>query len=156
MYHGSAGWCTQPSILRYAVECRDSQRKKKLVLGFCFSFPLEQTARDSGTLIKWVKGFENAGVEGRNVVELLQDAFHRKVCPAPCQVSHIPDARLCGPGWSSSARRGNDVVNHHQDITSVCMFRDSDRSVGRGLLAAGVVCLQTWQSLPHQFDGRKS
>jgi len=50
------------------------------VLGFCFSFPLEQTARDSGTLIKWVKGFENAGVEGRNVVELLQDAFHRKVC----------------------------------------------------------------------------
>ena len=56
--------------------------KKKLVLGFCFSFPLEQTARDSGTLIKWVKGYENSGVEGRNVVELLQDAFHRKVCPA--------------------------------------------------------------------------
>jgi len=54
------------------------------VLGFCFSFPLEQTARDSGTLIKWVKGFENAGVEGRNVVELLQDAFHRKVCIATC------------------------------------------------------------------------
>ena len=57
---------------------RDTHGKKKLVLGFCFSFPLEQTARDGGTLIKWVKGFENAGVEGRDVVELLQDAFHRK------------------------------------------------------------------------------
>ncbi len=60
--------------------CRDAHQKKKLVLGFCFSFPLEQTARDSGTLIKWVKGFDNAGVEGRDVVELLREAFHRKAC----------------------------------------------------------------------------
>ena len=50
------------------------------MLGFCFSFPLEQTARDSGTLIKWVKGFDNAGVEGHDVVELLREAFQRKVC----------------------------------------------------------------------------
>ena len=50
------------------------------MLGFCFSFPLEQTARDSGTLITWVKGFDNAGVEGRDVVELLREAFNRKAC----------------------------------------------------------------------------
>ena len=80
---------------RRIANCRDTHGKKKLVLGFCFSFPLEQTARDSGTLIKWVKGYENAGVEGRNVVELLQDAFHRKVCgPESAMYHSMVPARL--------------------------------------------------------------
>ena len=52
-----------------------------MILGFCFSFPVEQTARDVGTLIKWVKGFDNPEVVGRDVVQLLRDAIQRKVRP---------------------------------------------------------------------------
>lgn len=50
-----------------------------MILGFCFSFPTRQTAIDRGTLIKWVKGFSNPGAEGEDVMQLLRDAFHRKV-----------------------------------------------------------------------------
>jgi hexokinase len=50
-----------------------------MILGFCFSFPTRQTAIDHGTLIKWVKGFTNPGAEGEDVMQLLRDAFHRKV-----------------------------------------------------------------------------
>ena len=50
-----------------------------MILGFCFSFPTQQTAIDHGTLIKWVKGFTNPGAEGQDVMKLLRDAFHRKV-----------------------------------------------------------------------------
>jgi hexokinase len=47
-------------------------------LGFTFSFPVQQTGIASGTLIKWTKGFSTTGVEGNNVVQLLQDAFTRE------------------------------------------------------------------------------
>ncbi len=54
-------------------------KRRKMVLGFCFSFPIEQTAIDAGTLIKWVKGFTNSGAVGKDIMQLLRDAFHRKV-----------------------------------------------------------------------------
>ena len=53
-----------------------------MTLGFCFSFPVDQTERDAGTLIKWVKGFDNPEVVGKDVVQLLRDALHRQVCAA--------------------------------------------------------------------------
>jgi hexokinase len=61
-------------------ECRRFRPgRRKMILGFCFSFPTQQTAIDHGTLIKWVKGFTNPGAEGEDVMKLLRDAFHRKV-----------------------------------------------------------------------------
>lgn len=47
-------------------------------LGFTFSFPVNQTALASGTLIKWTKGFTAAGVENNDVVALLDKALKRK------------------------------------------------------------------------------
>ncbi len=47
-------------------------------MGFTFSFPVNQTALNAGSLIKWTKGFCASGVEGNDVVQLLQDSFHRK------------------------------------------------------------------------------
>lgn len=44
-------------------------------MGFTFSFPVQQTAINRGTLIKWTKGFTASGVEGQDVVELLNKAF---------------------------------------------------------------------------------
>lgn len=50
-------------------EARDS-------LGFTFSFPVQQVRIDSGKLISWTKGFTASGVEGEDVVKLLQVAFN--------------------------------------------------------------------------------
>lgn len=41
-------------------------------LGFTFSFPIEQTSLNSGTLVVWNKDFAASGVIGEDVVALLQ------------------------------------------------------------------------------------
>jgi hypothetical protein len=48
------------------------------VVGFTFSFPVNQTAVDAGTLIEWTKGFSASGVVGADVMELLAAACARK------------------------------------------------------------------------------
>jgi len=47
-------------------------------LGFTFSFPIKQTGIASGMLIHWTKEFTAKGVEGKDVVKLLNDALERK------------------------------------------------------------------------------
>lgn len=49
-----------------------------LPLGFTFSFPCKQDGLTKGLLIKWTKGFNSAGVNGKNVVELLQAAIKKR------------------------------------------------------------------------------
>ena len=51
---------------------------EKRDLGFTFSFPVEQTGIAAGKLLKWTKGFSASGVEGRDVVKLLDDALRRQ------------------------------------------------------------------------------
>ncbi|XP_005988265.1 hexokinase-2 [Latimeria chalumnae] len=48
-----------------------------LPLGFTFSFPCQQNNLDEGILLKWTKGFNATGCEGKNVVALLKEAIHR-------------------------------------------------------------------------------
>ncbi|KAG7232247.1 hypothetical protein INR49_009529 [Caranx melampygus] len=61
-------------------EFLDSQNLKgqTLPLGFTFSFPCEQKEIDKSILIRWTKGFNCSGVEGRDVVQLLKEAIHRR------------------------------------------------------------------------------
>ena len=47
-------------------------------IGFTFSYPVQQTAINSGRLIAWTKGFTSAGVVDRDVVELLRLACERR------------------------------------------------------------------------------
>ncbi|XP_074312495.1 hexokinase-1-like [Silene latifolia] len=47
-------------------------------LGFTFSFPVMQTSIDSGTLIKWTKGFSIDDSVGQDVVEELTKALRKK------------------------------------------------------------------------------
>jgi len=54
---------------------------EKVNLGFTFSFPVKQTAINSGFLIKWTKEFTARGVEGKNIVGLLNEALKRKEMP---------------------------------------------------------------------------
>jgi hexokinase len=51
---------------------------ESLKLGFTFSFPVEQTALNKGTLLTWTKGFSATNAQGRDVVKMLQDALDRK------------------------------------------------------------------------------
>ena len=50
----------------------------KLPLGFTFSFPVDQKSLISGTLIRWTKDFSATGAVGKDVVQLLRQAFIRQ------------------------------------------------------------------------------
>jgi len=47
-------------------------------LGLTFSFPIDQTSIDSGTLNRWTKGFTASGVVGVDVCKLMNEALARK------------------------------------------------------------------------------
>lgn len=52
-----------------------------LPLGFTFSYPASQDAINEGFLQRWTKGFDIDGVEGENVVPMLQKAIALKQVP---------------------------------------------------------------------------
>ncbi|KAL1956592.1 hypothetical protein VTO42DRAFT_7003 [Malbranchea cinnamomea] len=52
-----------------------------LPLGFTFSYPATQDYIDHGILQRWTKGFDIDGVEGKDVVPLLEAALARKGLP---------------------------------------------------------------------------
>jgi hexokinase len=45
------------------------------VVGFCFSFAMEQAALNIGKLLCWSKGFTVEGVLGKDVVQLLSGGY---------------------------------------------------------------------------------
>ncbi|KFK39983.1 hypothetical protein AALP_AA3G314700 [Arabis alpina] len=51
------------------------EQGRKREIGFTFSFPVHQTSIDSGTVIRWTKGFKVSGMEGKNVVACLNEAM---------------------------------------------------------------------------------
>jgi hexokinase len=53
-------------------------RKRAYDLAFTFSFPVEQTDIAAGKLIVWTKGFTSTGVEGKDIVTLLNQALRRR------------------------------------------------------------------------------
>ncbi len=66
-----------------------------LHLGFTFSFPCDQTSIKSAKLLRWTKGFNCEGVEGEDVVKLLQDAIERRgvgTVAREFEISNYPSA----------------------------------------------------------------
>ncbi|XP_053893321.1 hexokinase-3 isoform X2 [Malaclemys terrapin pileata] len=53
-------------------------RRTDFELGFSFPFSCRQTRLDQSYLISWTKRFKCPGVEGRDVVELLQSAINKQ------------------------------------------------------------------------------
>ncbi|XP_026528609.1 hexokinase-1 [Notechis scutatus] len=53
-------------------------KDKKLPVGFTFSFPCRQSKLDEGVLITWTKRFKASGVEGADVVNLLNKAIKKR------------------------------------------------------------------------------
>ncbi|PNH69880.1 hypothetical protein VD0002_g625 [Verticillium dahliae] len=56
-------------------------KDQKLPLVFTFSYPATQNYIDEGILQRWTKGFDIDGVEGKNVVPLLDAALKSKGVP---------------------------------------------------------------------------
>ncbi|KAK5959980.1 glucokinase PWA37_002816 [Arxiozyma heterogenica] len=50
---------------------------ESLRLGFTFSYPVDQTSLNSGTLIRWTKGFNIPDTVGKDVVRLYQDQLNQ-------------------------------------------------------------------------------
>lgn len=81
-----------------------------VLLGLTFSFPVEQTALDSGKILTWTKGFSAKNAIGNDVVKLLQDAFDRKHMHVKC-VALVNDV---GVGYS--CERGSRVDEDLQTV----------------------------------------
>ena len=69
------------SVARFVGETLDAGAD--YTLGFIFAFPMDQTGARSGRLIKWTKEFAFSGVEGQDVVRLLEDAIGRETDALP-------------------------------------------------------------------------
>ncbi|KAI8363889.1 hypothetical protein BD560DRAFT_403766 [Blakeslea trispora] len=52
--------------------------EEALSLGVCWSFPVDQTAVDRGTILRMGKGFILKNTEGRDLTDMFHEAFERK------------------------------------------------------------------------------
>ncbi|ODV96892.1 hypothetical protein PACTADRAFT_48688 [Pachysolen tannophilus NRRL Y-2460] len=80
----------------------------KLKLGFTFSFPVDQTSLDSGTLIRWTKGFNIEDCVGKDIVQLLQS--HLDLLKIPVSVAALANdtvGTLLSRAYSAGAVAGD-------------------------------------------------
>uniref|UniRef100_A0A674IE67 Hexokinase-2 n=1 Tax=Terrapene triunguis TaxID=2587831 RepID=A0A674IE67_9SAUR len=75
---------TGTRLFDHVAEClgdfmeKQQIKDKKLPVGFTFSFPCRQSKLDEGILITWTKRFKASGVEGADVVKLLNKAIKKR------------------------------------------------------------------------------
>ncbi|XP_001380610.1 hexokinase-1 isoform X2 [Monodelphis domestica] len=73
-----------PELFDHVAECLGNFMEKKkikdknLPIGFTFSFPCRQTKINEAVLITWTKRFKVSGVEGSDVVQLLNKAIKKR------------------------------------------------------------------------------
>lgn len=121
---------------------RSSIREREApIVGFCFSFPVQQTAVDAGRLLRWTKGFENPGAVGKDPAILLADAFRRKVLhgsdpPLSCECTW-QTRPACNPVTPSAQQQPNTLRHgtprrvlvadnertHHLDMANFPMLK---------------------------------
>lgn len=65
-------------IKGFIREEKSASQSERYNLGFTFSFPVKQTAVNSGRLIHWTKGFTVRGAVGKDVVALLDRALRKE------------------------------------------------------------------------------
>ncbi|XP_036379241.1 hexokinase-1 isoform X1 [Megalops cyprinoides] len=77
--HGSGA-----RLFDHVAEClgdfmeKQKIKDKKLPVGFTFSFPCAQSKLDEAVLLTWTKRFKASGVEGMDVVKLLNKAIKKR------------------------------------------------------------------------------
>ncbi|KAI0394847.1 hexokinase [Xylariaceae sp. FL0594] len=73
--------CLKQFVDTHRDEARTGFGQGKIPLGFTFSYPATQNYIDEGILQRWTKGFDIEGVEGENVVPMLEAALERHGVP---------------------------------------------------------------------------
>lgn len=74
LFHWVAG-AVERFLQQHFPESTSREKRETFNLGFTFSHAVQQSGVNSGTLIRWSKGFDIDGVVGKDVCALLQDAF---------------------------------------------------------------------------------
>merc|ERR1719511_184447 len=94
-----------------------------LPLGFTFSFPLRQEGLAKGRLVTWTKGFNCAGVEGEDVVALLQQALERRgdVKIEVCAILNDTTGCLMSCAWKDERCRVGLILGTG---TNACYLED--------------------------------
>lgn len=94
-----------------------------LPLGFTFSFPLQQEGLAIGRLVKWTKGFNCEGVEGEDVVVLLQEALARRgdVKIEVCAILNDTTGCLMSCAWKDNRCRIGLILGTG---TNACYLED--------------------------------
>ncbi|KAI9799110.1 MAG: hypothetical protein M1825_004877 [Sarcosagium campestre] len=80
---------TSEELWEYVADCvqqfieyhHEGEKLEKLHLGFTFSYPATQEYIDHGELQRWTKGFDIDGVEGHDVVPMLEKALAARGMP---------------------------------------------------------------------------
>ena len=65
-------------IVESVAEFIKDRNITKVSIGFSFAAPVKQEDLISGELIRWGKGYNVSEAIGKDVVQLLRDAFNRK------------------------------------------------------------------------------
>ncbi|CAK9437303.1 uncharacterized protein LODBEIA_P16810 [Lodderomyces beijingensis] len=96
--------------------------KEPLPLGFTFSYPASQNCITQGILQRWTKGWAIEGVEGQDVVPLLQEAIEKVQVPMKI-VAVINDttgtlvaSRYCDPETKLGLIFGTGVNGAYYDV----------------------------------------
>lgn len=74
-------WSFIASCLKKFVDEHFPNRVEPLPLGFTFSYPASQDKITEGILQRWTKGFDISGVEGKDVVPMLQAEIEKLLVP---------------------------------------------------------------------------
>jgi len=98
-------------------------QSETLPLGFTFSFPLEQEGLAKARLVRWTKGFNCEGVEGEDVVRLLQEALERRgdVKIEVCAILNDTTGCLMSCAWKDSRCRVGLILGTG---TNACYLED--------------------------------
>ncbi|VDM72358.1 unnamed protein product [Strongylus vulgaris] len=99
--------------------------KKKLPLGFTFSFPCKIEELTKGILIHWSKGFKASGVEGKDVVKLLKKACRKRSKDFPTeQKGAIKDVSIDVTA----------ILNDTVGTLMACAFKENTCQVHMGVI----------------------
>ena len=71
------------NLFDFIVDCiakfiKDRNIRRQLPIGFTFPFPMKHKSLTCGKLIRWTRDFKGTGAEGREVVQLLEEAASRR------------------------------------------------------------------------------
>ncbi|XKL62282.1 hypothetical protein PGB90_002115 [Kerria lacca] len=109
-------------LFDYVAECVEdfcnknnikSHENVLLPMGFTFSFPMIQEGLNKGILVKWTKGFNATNVVGKDVVQLLIEAFNRRKLHktlAPVAVLNDTTGTLMSCAWEEPDTRIGLIV----------------------------------------------